>query len=126
MAVTIMIMLIMIMMMILLNDNSDYYLLVCTAWGLPGDCLGLGGAGGIFGPPEDPAVPIFRVPGCVEFVLGWPSVPDPILGVPGVTVPIFGVPAPEVLLSGGVEEGLVRLIPPGPAGGRMEGLEGLF
>lgn len=98
-------------------------LLVCTAWGLPGDCLGLGGAGGIFG---DPAVPIFRVPGCVEFALGWPSVPDPILGVPGVTVPIFGVPAPEVLLSGGVEEeGLVRLIPPGPAGGRLEGLEGV-
>ena len=112
-----------IMMIIMFNDNSDYYLLVCTAWGLPGDCLGLGGAGGIFG---DPAVPIFRVPACVEFVLGWPSVPDPILGVPGVTVPIFGVPAPEVLLSGGVEEeGLVRLIPPGPAGGRLEGLEGV-
>ena len=52
------------------------------------------------------------------------------MGVPGVTVPIFGVPAPEVLLSGGgveEEEGLVavRLIPPGPAGGRLEGLEGV-
>jgi len=103
-------------------------LLVCTAWGLAGDCLGLGGAGGIFGPPEDPPVPIFRlVPGCVEFVFGWPSVPDPILGVPGVTVPIFGVPAAEVLLSGGVEEGLVAVrLSPGPAGGRLEGLEGVL
>ena len=112
--------------MIINYDNyPDYYLLVCTAWGLPGDCLGLGGAGGILGPPDDPAVPIFRVPDCVEFVLGWPSVP--ILGVPGVTVPIFGVPAPEVLLGVEEEEGLVevRLIPPGPAGGRFEGLEGV-
>ena len=114
----------------MLNDNNyhDYYLLGCTAWGLPGDCLGLGGAGGIFGPPGDPAVPIFRaLPGWVEFVFGWPSVPDPILGVPGVTVPIFGVPAPEVLLSGGVLEGLVAVrLRPGPAGGRFEGLEGVW
>ena len=104
------------------DGHDDYYLLVCTAWGLPGDCLGLGGAGGIFWPPEDPAVPIFRAAGWVEFVFGWPSVPEPILGVPGVTVPIFGVPAPEVLL----EEGLVAVrLMPGPAGGRFEGLEGL-
>ena len=120
MIMMVMIMIMMIMTMIMLHDDFyDHYLLVCTAWGLPGDCLGLGGAGGIF---DDPDVPIFRAAGCVEVVFGWPSVPEPILGVPGVTVPIFGVPAPEVLL----DEGLVavRLIP-GPAGGRFEGLEGL-
>ena len=76
---------------------------MCTGWGLPGDCLGLGGAGGIFGP----AVPIFRVPCCSDDVLfGLANVPEPILGVPGVTVPILGVPAPEILLS--VEEGLAE------------------
>lgn len=94
---------------------------VCTGWGLPGDCLGLGGAGGIFGP----AVPIFRVPCCSDDVLfGLANVPEPILGVPGVTVPILGVPAPEILLS--VEEGLVEvLLIPEPAGGRFEGLPAL-
>ena len=98
---------------------------MCTGWGLPGDCLGLGGAGGIFGP----AVPIFRAPCCGDDVLfGLANVPEPILGVPGVTVPILGVPAPEILLS--VEEGLVEvLLIPEPAGGRFEGLpklEGLL
>ena len=94
---------------------------MCTGWGLPGDCLGLGGAGGIFGP----AVPIFRVPCCTDDVLfGLANVPEPILGVPGVTVPILGVPAPEILLS--VEEGLVEvLLIPEPAGGRFEGLPAL-
>ena len=109
------------------NVNScEDYLLACTACGLPGDCLGLGGAGGIFWAFVDPAVPIFRLPDCDEFAFGWPRVPEPIFGVPGVTVPILGVPAPVVLLDGCEGEGLVPVRPnPGPAGGRFEGLEGL-